>query len=100
MLPSAPMLHPQGYGDCGRRRHKRCSSSVAVAIARPASSQPQHVHVDATSPSVSIRITAAFSASESPKNLAELGEISGVGPKKLALYGQAFLAVLNERARS
>ena len=31
-----------------------------------------------------------------PLNEAELGKISGVGPKKLALYGEAFLAVLNE----
>lgn len=32
---------------------------------------------------------------EQPLNEAELGKISGVGPKKLALYGEAFLAVLN-----
>jgi ATP-dependent DNA helicase RecQ len=34
---------------------------------------------------------------EQPQNAAELGKISGVGPKKLALYGEAFLAVLNDR---
>jgi ATP-dependent DNA helicase RecQ len=33
---------------------------------------------------------------EQPQNEAELGRISGVGPKKLALYGEAFLAVLND----
>jgi ATP-dependent DNA helicase RecQ len=33
---------------------------------------------------------------EQPQNLRELGTISGVGPKKLAMYGEAFLAVLND----
>ncbi|HET8937091.1 MAG TPA: ATP-dependent DNA helicase RecQ [Polyangiales bacterium] len=33
---------------------------------------------------------------EQPQNAAQLGQISGVGPKKLALYGEAFLAVLND----
>jgi len=32
---------------------------------------------------------------EQPLTAEELGKISGVGPKKLALYGDAFLAVLN-----
>jgi ATP-dependent DNA helicase RecQ len=33
---------------------------------------------------------------EQPQNARELGKISGVGPKKLALYGDAFLAALND----
>ena len=33
---------------------------------------------------------------EQPQSTNELGKISGVGPKKLALYGGAFLAVLND----
>ena len=33
---------------------------------------------------------------EQPQTAQELGKISGVGPKKLALYGDAFLAVLND----
>jgi ATP-dependent DNA helicase RecQ len=32
---------------------------------------------------------------EQPQNADQLGKISGVGPKKLALYGAAFLALLN-----
>jgi ATP-dependent DNA helicase RecQ len=32
---------------------------------------------------------------QQPLSEAELSKISGVGPKKLALYGGAFLAVLN-----
>jgi ATP-dependent DNA helicase RecQ len=31
---------------------------------------------------------------EQPRTLAEMGNISGVGPKKLALYGETFLAAL------
>lgn len=33
---------------------------------------------------------------EQPENPQQLGQISGVGPKKLALYGDAFLAALND----
>jgi ATP-dependent DNA helicase RecQ len=31
-----------------------------------------------------------------PQSDAELGKISGIGPKKLAQYGEAFLAVLKD----
>jgi ATP-dependent DNA helicase RecQ len=34
--------------------------------------------------------------SEQPQNADELGKISGVGPKKLAMYGELFLAALND----
>jgi len=33
---------------------------------------------------------------DQPQSAQELGKISGVGPKKLALYGDAFLALLND----
>jgi ATP-dependent DNA helicase RecQ len=33
---------------------------------------------------------------EQPQNAAELSKISGVGPRKLELYGKAFLAALND----
>ena len=35
-------------------------------------------------------------ATEQPQNAAELSQISGIGPRKLAQYGEAFLAVLND----
>jgi ATP-dependent DNA helicase RecQ len=33
---------------------------------------------------------------EQPQSKEELGKISGIGPRKLALYGNAFLAALND----
>jgi ATP-dependent DNA helicase RecQ len=40
--------------------------------------------------------TLAEMAARSPQSIAELATISGVGQAKLARYGQAFLAVINE----
>ena len=34
-------------------------------------------------------------AQERPRSLADLGEISGIGPAKLAAYGEAILKVLS-----